>query len=130
MAKKSKEATSSYSYFKDLFVKEPSLLKVRSNQDILARYRADHGLAEDAPLEPKVMNNLANVKSTMNSHSRKAAKKSGVPVARPTSKLEVLEIAIDHCLTQARALDPEGLKEIISHLRAARNKVVLKIGEK
>lgn len=130
MAKKSKESASSYSYFKQLFIDEPSLLKVKSNQALLARYRSDHGLAEDAAVEKKVMNNLANLKSVMKSRSRKAAKRAGTPVVKSGNKLEALEIAIDHCLTQARVLDPEGLKEVIQHLRAARNKVVWKLGEK
>jgi len=130
MAKKAKDSGSSYSYFKQLFLNEPSLLKVKSNQALLARYRSDHGLAEDAPVEQKVMNNLANLKSVMKSRSRKAAKRAGTPVVKSTNKLEELEISIDACLTKARILDPEGLKEIIHHLRAARNKVVWKLGEK
>jgi two-component sensor histidine kinase len=130
MAKKSRESGSSYSYFKQLFIDEPSLLKVKSNQALLARYRSDHGLAEDTPVEKKVMNNLANLKSVMKSRSRKAAKRAGTPFVKSANKLEALEIAIDHCLTQARVLDPEGLKEVIQHLRAARNKVVWKLGEK
>ena len=130
MAKKSKEYPSSYSYFKNLFLNDPSWLKVKSNQAILAKYRSDHGLAEDAMLEKKIMNNLANLKSVMKSRSRKADKKAGTPVVKSGNKLEALEIAIDHSLTQARVLDPEGLKEVIQHLRAARNKVVWKLGEK
>jgi hypothetical protein len=130
MAKKSKESSSSYSYFKQLFLNDPSWLKVKSNQAILAKYRSDHGLAEDAAVEKKVLNNLANLKSVMKSRSRKAAKKAGTPVVKSGNKLEALEIAIDHSLTQARVLDPEGLKEVIQHLRAARNKVVWKLGEK
>jgi hypothetical protein len=130
MAKKSKESSSSYSYFKRLFLNDPSWLKVKSNQAILAKYRSDNGLPEDAVLEKKVLNNLANLKSVMKSRSRKAARKAGTPVVRSGNKLEVLEIAIDHCLTQARILDPDGLREVIQHLRAARNKVVWKLGEK
>jgi hypothetical protein len=130
MAKKSKESGSSYSYFKQLFSNDPSWLKVKSNQAILAKYRSDHGLAEDATVEKKVMNNLANLKSVMKSRSRKAAKRAGTPVVKSGNKLEALEIAIDHCLTQARVLDADGLKEVIQHLRAARNKVVWKLGEK
>ena len=130
MAKKSGESGSSYSYFKNLFTRDPSWLKVKSNHAILAKYRSDHGLAEDAALEKKVMNNLANLKSVMKSRSRKrkAVKTGMAPVARPGNKLEALEIAIDSCLTSARLLDPDGLNEVIHHLRAARNKVVWKQG--
>ena len=135
MARKAGKSNSSYSYFKQLFQANPQWLKEKSNAIILARYRADHGLAEDAEVEKKVTNNLANLKSVMRKQMRKRGRKAGaspaaVAAAKPSSKLESLEISIDNCLTTARILDPEGLEEVISLLRRARNKVVWKLGEK
>ncbi len=135
MAKKARESGSSYSYFKQLFLKNPDWLKEKSNAIIVARYRADHGLAEGAEVEKKVTNNLANLKSVMRKQLRKRGRPKGSTSAaptlsKPTSKLEALEIRIDDCLTTARLMDPIGLEEIIHLLRRARNKVVWKMGEK
>ncbi len=129
MARKAGKS-SSYSYFKQLFLDNPQWLKEKSNAVILARYRSDHGLAEGAEVEKKVMNNLSNLKSVLRKQLRKRGRKPGVPTAKPTNKLEALEISIDNCLTTARVLDPKGLEEVIHHLRRARNKVVWKLGEK
>jgi hypothetical protein len=135
MAKKSRESASSYTYFKQLFLKNPDWLKEKSNAIILARYRADHGLAEEAEIEKKVMNNLANLKSVLRKQLRKRGRPKGSTAAaptisKPTTKLEALEISIDDCLTTARFMDPIGLEEVINLLRRARNKVVWKMGEK
>jgi hypothetical protein len=78
MAKKSRESGSSYTYFKQLFLKNPDWLKEKSNAVILARYRADHGLGEDAEVEKKVTNNLANLKSVMRKHLRKRGRPVGL----------------------------------------------------
>jgi hypothetical protein len=130
MAKKSKgDSNSSYSYFKNLFQSNPEFLKEKSNSAILAQYRKDHGLPEETEVEKKVMNNLANQKSVMRKHLRKRGPKKGAPGAKPVSKLEALEIGIDHCLTTARVLDPKGLEDVINLLRRARNKVVWQLGE-
>ncbi len=138
MAKKSKEG-SSYSYIKQLFLDHPELLKEKSNAAILARYRADHGLPEDAVLEKKVMNNLANLKSTMRKAQRKRklakdavrpeSERRGRP-AKQTSVLERLEVMIDDALSYAKSQANEGLIPAINLLRTARNKVVWLQGEK
>ncbi len=138
MAKKSKEG-SSYAYIKQLFLDHPELLKEKSNAAILARYRADHGLAEDAALEPKVLNNLANLKSVMRKALRKkkgardAARPESERRGRPTrqaSSLEQLEVMIDDALSYAKSQNNEGLSPTINLLRAARNRVVWLQGEK
>ena len=138
MAKKSKEG-SSYSYIKQLFLDHPELLKEKSNAAILARYRADHGLPEDAPVEKKVINNLANLKSVMRKLLRKkkvvkdAVTTEGERRGRPTkqaSMLEQLEVQIDDVLSFAKGQNNEGLLPAIHLLRAARNKVVWLQGEK
>ena len=130
MARKS-GGSSSYSYFKELFTKNPDMLKEKSNAAIIARYRADHNLSENAEIPKKVMNNLSNQKSVLRKALRKRGrpKGSGAGAYKPTSKLEALEIAIDNCLTTARMLEMKGLDEVIQHLRRARNKVVWQMGE-
>ena len=130
MARKS-AASSSYSYFKELFTKNPDLLKEKSNAAILARYRADHNLSDNAEIPKKVMNNLSNQKSVLRKALRKRGrpKGSGASAYKPANKLEALEIAIDNCLTTARMLEMKGLEEVIQHLRRARNKVVWQMGE-
>jgi hypothetical protein len=132
MAKKSGKSASSYSYFKDLFHEHPEWLKEKSNSVIVARYKADKGLADDAPIEKKVMNNLANLKSVMrkNLRVRQAAKNPGLPAVKSSNRLEVLEEQIDDCLTLAKNLDRAGLEDVIHLLRRARNKVVWRLGEK
>jgi hypothetical protein len=132
MAKKQGKSGSSYSYFKQLFHEHPEWLKEKSNSVITARFKADHGLAEDAVIEKKVMNNLANLKSVMRKklRSRAAIKNVGKPIIKSTNRLENLEEQIDDCLTAAKTLDREGLEEVIHLLRRARNKVVWRLGEK
>lgn len=134
MARKSAKTGSSYSYFKQLFERHPEHLKAKKNAAIMAQYRSDHGLADDAPLDKTVTNNLANLKSVMRKKlrikARAAAKSSGKPMVKSSNRLEQLEEQIDDCLTFARNLDRTGLEEVIHLLRRARNKVVWKIGEK
>ena len=136
--KKRKSGNSSYSYFRTLFEQNPEWLNSKSNDLIVARYRADHGLADDAVLEKSVKNNLANLKSVMRKKSRKGASagasgggnSGGAGAARRGgSRLEALEEMIDECLTLAKNNDREGLKDVIGLLRRARNEVVWKIGQ-
>ncbi|MSU77282.1 MAG: hypothetical protein EXS16_04205 [Gemmataceae bacterium] len=138
MAKKSKEG-SSYSYIKQLFIDHPELLKEKRNAAILARYRADHGLAEDAPIEKTVMNNLANIKSNMRkavrtkAASKEASRSESERRGRPTKQagaLEQLEVMIDDTLSFAKSQATESLIPAINLLRMARNKVVWLQGEK
>ena len=132
MAKKTSKSGSSYSYFKQLFHDHPEWLKEKSNAVIVAQYKTDHNLPDDAIIEKKVMNNLANQKSVMRKGQRQrlAAKNPGKPPLVSSNRLEVLEEQIDECLTAAKNLDRTGLDEVIHLLRRARNKVVWKLGEK
>jgi hypothetical protein len=133
MAKRSKDTPSSYSYIKQLYLENPQWLDERSNATVLARYRADHGLAEDAVVEKKVLNNMANLKSVMRKANRKAkrdkAKAAGVKPAKPASRLQQLEERIDDCMSFAKSIDATELAEIIKLLHLARNKTVWKLGE-
>jgi hypothetical protein len=50
-------------------------------------------------------------------------------VRTPTRQLEALEEQIDDCLSAAKALDREGLGDVIGLLRRARNQVAWKMGQ-
>ncbi len=137
------QAESVAGYFRQVFKDNPKLLKARSNQELLDRWRADHPGQE---VTASVRNSLSNLKSVLRSkgRKRKAHKQSQAasaeapaneaprPVAkarRPLAGLEALEGQIDDCLSRAKELDREGLAEVISFLRRARNAVVWKLGE-
>lgn len=137
MARGKKESgETSYTYFRRLLQSKPQWLEEKSNAVIIAKYRSDHGLAEDAVIEKKVLNNLANQKSVLRKELREAqaAKSGAVAVAAPTgrssNRLEALEEMIDDCLTMAKNQDRELLGNVIGLLRRARNEVVWKLGEK
>jgi hypothetical protein len=84
---------------------------------------------------------LMNVKGVLGKLGRKAsaarsaeepAVVTTLPSVAPITQsveLECLEEANDDCLTAVRALDREGLAEVIGLLRTARNRVVWKVGE-
>jgi hypothetical protein len=84
---------------------------------------------------------LQNVKSILRSKGRRQKKKAGASVApaalaehpQPSgpkhSHLEALEERIDDILMFARSLDEEGLGEVVTLLRRARNEVVWKMGQ-
>jgi hypothetical protein len=127
-------------YFRRIFQESPNLLKTRSNDELLRRWLADHPGETEVPKSVKV--GLQNVKSVLRSKGRKrkaakvaavdAANPGSLPSPRPTPKktrLERLEEQIDDVLTFARALDRQGLENVIGHLRRARNEVVWKMGQ-
>jgi hypothetical protein len=134
MATRKRRGETVTGYFRKVFAERPEWLIEKSNAATLARYRQDHGLPPDAPLERKVTTNLANLKSVLRKQQRQQARGGGaVAVAgnrgRGGSRLEVLEEMIDESLTLARNLDREGLESIITLLRRARNEVVWKLGQ-
>jgi hypothetical protein len=124
MARK-KSGASISSYFRELFTAHPQLLAEKSNDSIVAHYRKDHSLADDAELEATVKNNMANMKSVM----RKKLRSGPIRGGRSGNRLEGLEEQIDECLTLAKTIDREGLDSVIGLLRRARNEVVWKLGQ-
>jgi hypothetical protein len=126
-------------YFRKVFAENPGLLDSRSNDELLQRWLKDHPGETEVPRNVKA--GLQNIKSVLRSKSRRRKKaKAGAavataPVGQPTgtgvkkNKLEALEERIDDTLMFARGLDDEGLKDVISHLRRARNEVVWKLGQ-
>ena len=126
-------------YFRKVFAENPGLLDSRSNDELLQRWLKDHPGETDVPRNVKA--GLQNVKSVLRSKGRRRRKaKAGAttptaPVSQPTgtgvkrNKLEALEERIDDTLMFARSLDDEVLRDVISHLRRARNEVVWKMGQ-
>jgi hypothetical protein len=126
-------------YFRKVFAESPGLLDSRSNDELLQRWLKDHPGETEVPKNVKV--GLQNIKSVLRSKSRRkkarAAAAAGtvaqvgqrVEVGVKKNKLEALEERIDNTLMFARGLDEEGLHDVISHLRRARNEVVWKMGQ-
>jgi hypothetical protein len=129
-------------YFRQVFTEQPKLLKIRSNDQVLKMWEADHPEYNGIP--DNVKTGLANVKSVMRSKRRKrgrpskadaalaiaaAPKLSVVETANAAEKgLEKLEIMIDDCIAAAKELQVKGLDDIIKALRYARRHVVWKLG--
>jgi hypothetical protein len=137
-------------YFRQLFNDNPHFLQERSNDEVMRRWAADH--PKDKEPVGRIRNILANVKSTMRKELREAGslkapkqrqarpaaamsggewgvEKTSVSTATASDGLELLEEAIDDCLTLAKNLDREHLANVIGFLRRARNLVVWKLGE-
>jgi len=128
-------------YFRRVFKENPQLLVTRSNEELMARWVADHPGHKAMP--PKVQGHMSNVKSLLRKKGRKKRRKAkkveqdGAVTAvstppKPTriapKGLEALEEMIDDCLTVAKRMDREGLDDVIRLLRNARNAVVWKLG--
>ena len=128
-------------YWRDFYSTRPDLLEVRSNEEAIAHWRAEHGNAE---VPPSVINGLTNVKSMVRKESgikpkkkrgrpkkKKATAVAAAPVARvvkvPTKVLEALEDQIDKCLTLIHNQDALG--KIVQVLKQARRLTILEIGE-
>ena len=124
-------------YFKQIFKERPDLLNSGSNTALFERWLQDHPGEKNVP--DRVKSILSNVKSIVRRKRRKKSRKEKAPelptlvapqaLTVPLTKLEALEEQIDNCLTFAKRLDREGLADIVSLLRRARNGVVWKIGQ-
>jgi hypothetical protein len=135
----SKGGETTAGYFRRLFQENPRLLNTRSNEELLHRWLADHPGAADVPRSVKV--GLQNVKGILRSKERKRTKRAAAagamaavtertkPSGPRQSQLETLEERIDDVLMFARGLDEEGLGDVLSLLRRARNEVVWKMGQ-
>jgi hypothetical protein len=128
-------------YFRRVFKENPKLLVTRSNEELMARWVADHPGHKAMP--PKVQGHMSNVKSLLRKKGRKklgrpkkveqdgavqAVSTQPKPTRIAPKGLEALEERIDDCLTVAKHMDREGLDDVIRLLRNARNAVVWKLG--
>ena len=141
--RRKRRAGSMSSYFRTVFQERPEWLRQKSNDEVIARYRADHKMAADADVGKSVKQTMANVKSILRKGIRQGPDGRGARAAArvPTeamanyvrtgkATLENLEELIDECLVSAKGLDREGLDSVIRLLRHARNSVVWKLGQK
>jgi hypothetical protein len=127
-------------YWKNFFTKRPELLGVRSNDDAIAQWKADHN---GHSMSQSAHNGLTNVKSQMRGkmgvsvgkrkrgRPRKGAHaQAAAPAARvakaPTKILEALEDQIDKCLTLISG--QEALGKIVQALKHARRLTIFEIG--
>jgi hypothetical protein len=130
---KVKKGESVGGYFRKLFRENPEWLRTKSNDQVVARWKADHPGKE---FTSKIRANLSNIKSTERKKGRiKSGKKGGRkagPVTKANSaddRMEHLELYIDRCLSLARQINEKKLHSVISHLRNARNEVVWELGK-
>ena len=127
---KAKDKPSKSSVMRQILYDNPTFRRKGGNAKVLERYAEMTGKA----ITNSDRQTLANVKSLMKrkKRRRKAAAAAGnaAPKVRKISgnALERLEVHIDDCLVEARAVDNEQLKKVIDHLRSARNHVVLMQG--
>jgi hypothetical protein len=127
-------------YFRRIFKENPKLLKQRSNDELLQRWQDDH--PGHATIPDSVKMGLANIKSVLRKKRKRRGRPPGQSAQAPVKKaapasgqsqeepLERLEYLIDRCLAIARDEDAEGLRSIITHLRQARNELVLRLGSR
>ena len=128
-------------YFRRVFQENPHLLSTRSNDELLARWLADHSGEKEVP--PNVKKHMTKIKGVLRHKGRNKLGKptpveqaAAVPAVSTPPKptrvapkgLEALEEQIDDCLTVAKHMDREGLDDVIRLLRNARNGVVWKLG--
>jgi len=129
-------------YFKPILIDNPTLLKSKSNQELLNRWLADHPEETEVPDRIKAI--LSNIKSVLRKKLRKkpgrkkmeeqvvetvVVLEAAEPVSAADLGLERLEEQIDDSLSFAKNLDRDGLDGVISLLRRARNAVVWKLGQ-
>ncbi|HJT79505.1 MAG TPA: hypothetical protein VJ739_20075 [Gemmataceae bacterium] len=122
-------------YFRKVFQENPKLLKSRSNAEVLERWLKDHPGTTEVP--KNVKQSLSNVKSIVRGKRRRRLRREDAerpageapPTRRASKGLEEIETMIDDTMSLAKALDRDGLSEVIQLLRQARNAVVWKQGE-
>jgi hypothetical protein len=135
MAKQKSGQPSMSSYWRNLFLQNPKLVKIRSNSALREQWEKDH---PGQKFDESWSQALSNVKSLMRKRRKRGGAKAAAngaaeapaPVNVPAAALERLEEAVDRCLWTARGLDAVGLERAIKHLHAARNEIVWKSSRK
>jgi len=137
------EGGSVQGYFRPIFLKNPKLLKERSNEFLYQKWLQDH--PGESVVPENVKQGLSNLKTVLR---KKLAVKRGRhpkgehPAQEPAKETAVqpkasrlqtpvlgqLEELIDDALSLAKQFDPESLHDVIRHLRSARNRVVIQLG--
>jgi hypothetical protein len=122
-------------YFIRVFEENLDWLKLSSNDEIRARFRADWGRDMAKNEEQSMSTVKSTLRSKHNIHGgRRKKRRKGAKAAADRAamapklslhRLESLEGAIDNCLVSARDLDSPKLKNLIRFLRLARREIVL-----
>jgi hypothetical protein len=129
MAKR--RGASKSAYFREQFEKHPDWAAATNNKELMEQWRMDH---PGKQMTKSYKQAMANVKSSLR-HKKRGGKKRGARLHQMlmasgqrtgVSSMVGLEIRIDDCLSLARQMDADGLQNVISNLRKARNEVVLK----
>jgi hypothetical protein len=148
MARPKGEGESRRGYFIDLFRKNPELVKANTNGPVVEQWQKDH---PGKSFSKSDQNALANAKTKVKKElgirkRRKKRRTAGAAAAAPVAAaarpaatgrpagghgLEHLELAIDRCLSTARALEDRDadMPTVARHLRAARNQLVWILGK-
>ena len=137
MAKRKSKGESPFTYFRQLFTEHPDWLHQKSNDKVIAKYKEDHKLGEEDQIDKKIRDAMANTKSQMrkkqrdskNGTTRKGRKRTASGSTKPAGSLVNLEENIDQCLSMARGFEQDELKQVIGHLRRARNELIWLLGE-
>jgi len=119
--------------FKDYFGERPDWLNIRNNDDVMAKFAADHPNIEADKRVKQAMFNAKNYmkkgkKGRRGRKAKVAAINAAMASSHPkTGALQMLENHVDDCLAMARAIGKDSIAPVISHLHRARNMLVLKI---
>jgi hypothetical protein len=132
-------AESDLAFFRRVFAARPQLLHTANSDLVLDEWLKEHPEFTEVP--PKVKAICDHVKNLLqgerprrrqplpeDTRVEKGTNRRIRSASALTGNLEKLERLIDECLTLAKNLDAEGLKEVIQLLRQARNAVVWKQG--
>jgi hypothetical protein len=132
-------------YFRRIFEENQHWLDMGTNDEVVARWEADH---PGEKMTDNIKSSMSNAKSIMRKKYGKVKRRKGgrrkgaaaaaaavataVKVAKPRSLmgvLEKLEGMVDDCLQLARQQNNEELTDVIRNLRLARNSVVWTMGQ-
>jgi hypothetical protein len=120
------ETTSAY--FRRVFMEDRSLLKKGSNAEVFERWLKDHPGHKEVPDNIKALLHAVKGRLRQKRRGRRGETTEAAPAPaaprRTDKSLGQLEEQIDDCLAVARAMDAEGLSDVIDRLRTARNAVV------
>jgi hypothetical protein len=137
-AQRSGEGESVMGYFRPILEANPEFIKQRRNDELYDRWLQDHPQQKAVP--ENVKNGLSNLKASLRKRlklrkgkgrrkSAAVAEAAAAPAPRiprgVAGQMERLEEQIDECVAMARNLDREGLGNVITLLRGARNQVVV-----
>jgi hypothetical protein len=119
---------------KQYFADHPEWLAAQDTSAVVAQFKKDHPNKE---VSKKVMQAIYNTKSTLRKGKKGAAKRKQTKAAAnqlvtaaqkagtPSAPLSMLEEQIDDCMILTKQIDRERLHNVLAHLRAARNAIVV-----